>query len=124
MMIENLKSALNKANDPERLLNWYEKNLGLKADEQGSIVLSEERFHPVDINHFSPEHGKVLLNFQVERLAPALSTLADNGVRIEDRIQEDENGRFAWVFDPEGNRIEIWEPNPLTYNPIDLGEPE
>lgn len=125
MEICGLDGIFIKAKNPNQLYNWYEENLGLKKDDSGSFVLpTEKRFLPVDTSYFSPAKNPCLLNLQVENLAPVLSSLADNGVRIDDHLGESDLGRFAWVFDPEGNKIELWEPSPLSYNPIDFGEPE
>ena len=51
-----------------------------------------------------------MINFRVENLRALLTELRKEGVRVEDRIEEYEYGRFAWIMDPEGNRIELWEP--------------
>ncbi|HEX7673912.1 MAG TPA: VOC family protein [Bdellovibrio sp.] len=133
MQINGLGGVFIKAQNPEKLYQWYENNLGLHRDAQGNFVIPVERmlpdytlisFTPVDTSYFSPARQPCMLNFQVDELAPVISSLAGNGVRIDDHLEESEFGKFAWVYDSEGNKIELWEPRPIFYNPIDLGEAE
>ncbi|MDG0817590.1 VOC family protein [Bdellovibrio svalbardensis] len=133
MDVNGVGGIFIKAKNPEKLYTWYEKNLGLQRDDKGGFIIPVERllpdytlvsFLPVDTSYFSPSQAPCMLNFQVNDLAPVLTKLAENGVRIEDHLSESEYGKFAWVFDPEGNKIEFWEPRPLFYNPIDIGEPD
>lgn len=51
-----------------------------------------------------------MLNFRVDDLDALLAALREEGVEVDDRVVEEENGRFGWAMDPEGNRIELWEP--------------
>lgn len=131
--MNGLGGVFIKAQNPEKLYQWYETNLGLHRDSEGGFIVPVERmlpdytlisFTPVDTSYFSPSTHPCMLNFQVEELAPVISSLAVNGVRIDDHLEESEFGKFAWVYDPEGNKIELWEPRPIFYNPIDLGEAE
>lgn len=96
----------------KEMSQWYRDNL---------MVDGEEVF-PYDTSYFSPARSRSTLNFQVGHLAPLLNSLAEKGVRIEDHLEENEFGLFAWVYDPEGNRIELWEPP--QDSPINLPEAE
>lgn len=100
MNTNSVGGVFSKARNPEKLYQWYQENLGLTQGQDGSFVVP---------------YG---------RLAPLLSALADKGVRIEDRLEESEYGRFAWVYDPEGNKIELWEPFPYKDSLINLPEAE
>jgi predicted enzyme related to lactoylglutathione lyase len=51
-----------------------------------------------------------MINYRVENLVALLDTLRKEGVRVEDKIEEYEFGKFGWIYDPEGNKIELWEP--------------
>lgn len=124
MRLEGLGEYYKKSRDPQKLRQWYEAHLGLHQEDNGEVTTPDPGFVPVDTSYFSPSAEMSKLTFQVENLGHTLSGLIDQGVRIDDNLKETEFGRFAWVFDPEGNRIELWEPRPLFYNPVDLGEPE
>ncbi|KYG62933.1 hypothetical protein AZI87_16865 [Bdellovibrio bacteriovorus] len=118
---------------PQNLYSWYQQNLGLMQDSDGAFVIPSERllansepvsFFPYDTSYFSPSNTRNLFNFQVDNLAALLTSMAENGVRIDDRIEETEHGLFAWVYDPEGNRIELWEPAHHKETLINLPEAE
>lgn len=126
MTIKGVGGVFFRANDPEKLYEWYEDHLGLaRSDEDGLIVPTERllpnyqvvNFVPTNTSYFTPR-TPCLLNFQVENLAQMLSNLHERGVRVDDHLEESDNGRFGWVYDPEGNKIELWEPRP--YLPSDL----
>jgi catechol 2,3-dioxygenase-like lactoylglutathione lyase family enzyme len=112
-----------KASDPERLYAWYEKHLGLKGNPGEGIVFHwpdpEERgksgttvfaIFPRDTAYFQPGRGDFMINFRVNDLDGLLADLRANGVEVDPRRENYEYGRFAWIMDPEGNRIELWEP--------------
>jgi predicted enzyme related to lactoylglutathione lyase len=108
-----------KARDPEKLYAWYEKHLGItrndptsamffnKGDESGVTVWS---IFPADTEYFKPSTAPFMINYRVEDLDALLDALAKEGVSIDPKREEYEYGKFAWVTDPEGNRIELWEP--------------
>lgn len=112
-----------KAQDAAKLRSWYEQHLGFKLEDyggtqfkwrdadspetQGSTVWS---IFPEDSPYFDPSKKPFMINYRVENLDALLEQLRSEGVEIEERIEEYEYGRFAWVTDPEGNRIELWEP--------------
>jgi predicted enzyme related to lactoylglutathione lyase len=110
-----------KARDPEALYAWYEKHLGVKrddphsamflnkGDESGMIVWS---IFPADTTYFDPTASPFMLNYRVENLDALLKLLAEEGVWIDPKREEYEYGKFAWIKDLEGNRIELWEPKP------------
>jgi len=112
-----------KANDPEALMRWYREHLGIELDSQGYVCfewrekdnLSRTGFtawapFPPDTDYFNPSTKQFMVNYRVENLDYVLEQLRKEGVRVEEKIQEEEYGRFAWLMDPEGNRIELWEP--------------
>jgi predicted enzyme related to lactoylglutathione lyase len=106
-----------RAADPEKQFAWYEKHLGIKRTEGGFIFFSEGpremtilTFFPADTKYFGPGEQKAMLNLRVNNLDALLDQLRAGGVDIEPKREDHEYGRFAWIHDPEGNRIELWEP--------------
>lgn len=112
-----------KANDPKALAAWYEKHLGISfngnvytdwqfANTDGSIkpgnnVLS---FFKDDSDYFVPSEEQVMLNFIVKDFFALLAVLKEEGVTIVGEPMDEEYGKFGWILDPEGNKIELWEP--------------
>ena len=61
--------------------------------------------------YFKPSGKQFMMNYRVENLKELLAALREEGVEVLDEIQEVEEGKFGWIMDPEGNKIELWEPN-------------
>ena len=112
-----------KAKDPEKLRAWYQKHLGLEVEAYGSVVFhcpesEEERknaqtvwsLFPGDTKHFDPSSAPFMINYRVENLARLVEQLRSEGVAVDECTEESDYGRFGWVMDPEGNKIELWEP--------------
>ena len=112
-----------KADDPSKLHEWYEKHLGLKR-EPGNYTMLRWRdaddpeksgttvwsLFKKDSNYFDPSQSSFMINYRVENLDALLDLLREEGVEIDPKREDTEYGRFAWIMDPEGNRIELWEP--------------
>jgi predicted enzyme related to lactoylglutathione lyase len=103
-----------KARDPEKLMAWYEEHLGIQFQHgyieftaPGSTVLSIKK---EDTAEFEPSTKEFMLNFRVADLRSLLSELKEKGVTILGDIEEYDYGRFAHIVDPEGNKIDLWEP--------------
>jgi predicted enzyme related to lactoylglutathione lyase len=108
-----------KARDPEGLAAWYREHLGLPVEEgqtfatlasKGPGEMTVFATFPEDSTYFDPSQSPFMVNFRVRDLDAMLTQLRDAGVPVEARIQEEIYGRFGWAMDPEGNRIELWEP--------------
>jgi predicted enzyme related to lactoylglutathione lyase len=111
-----------KSNDPDKLRAWYQKHLGLELDAYGSVVFdcraetSEKAaqtvwsLFPTDTKYFDPSNASFMINYRVENLDELLKLLRSEGVEVDERMEEYDYGRFGWIMDPEGNRIELWEP--------------
>jgi predicted enzyme related to lactoylglutathione lyase len=114
-----------KANDPEKLAAWYQKHLGLEVEEYGGVTFREPPKDDVtpqrqaylvwspfaaDTDYFSPSSKPFMINFRVTNLDELLTKLRAEGVTVDENTQKSEFGYFGWVMDPEGNRIELWEP--------------
>ena len=111
-----------RARDPEALGAWYRENLGLPYDEGFALfrIRDDDRdprtvwatFDP-DTEYFGAPTQQVMINYRVDDLEALLAVLRARGVTIAPERHNDENGRFAWIIDPEGNRVELWEPPDL-----------
>jgi predicted enzyme related to lactoylglutathione lyase len=105
-----------RAEDPEALSAWYRDGLGLDVDEHGvwtqgpgpTVFATFE----AGTDYFGPRAQQTMLNFRVSDLDAMLAQLRSLGADVADSIEEMEGvGRFGWVTDPEGNRVELWQPS-------------
>ncbi len=109
-------------NDNKALINWYSENLGIDLEEWGGAVLkwpddtAEDGgmtvWHVAEKGSewFSPSNASFMINYRVDDMAGMMKQLQDNGVEIINGPESHENGKFAWIMDPDGNKIELWEP--------------
>ncbi len=107
--------------DPAALQAWYVEHLGLDSSTDGYVVMTwggEVRGStvwapfPVDTDYFGSDDRQWMVNYRVDDLDAVLTRLRAGGVRVDDEVHEDENGRFGWCWDLDGNRLELWEPGP------------
>jgi len=114
--VTGLGGAFLRADDPKALYAWYEKHLGIPAPN-GSFSFEHETqrasiavaFFPRSSNYF-PVEQPAMLNFQVDDLDALLANLSAAGVAVDPKREDHEYGRFGWFTDPEGNRVELWQP--------------
>jgi predicted enzyme related to lactoylglutathione lyase len=113
-----------KASSDDRVLAaWYAKNLGIELDPSfGGAILRWSEDHAEDkgltVWHvaekesqwFSPSRSSFMINYRVDDLAGMLARLRENDVEIVQGPESHENGKFAWIMDPDGNKVELWEP--------------
>jgi predicted enzyme related to lactoylglutathione lyase len=110
-----------KANDPKALGAWYKNHLGLDVTDWGGAIINwggpdSEKGMTVwsafknDSTHLGPESARFMVNYRVADLHGLLAALKSEGCQVDDNMQESEDGKFGWVFDPEGNKVELWEP--------------
>ncbi|MGB2702505.1 MAG: VOC family protein [Chitinophagaceae bacterium] len=121
--VTGLGGPFIKAEDPKGLAAWYEKHLGSAfngttytvlpcanedgSEKQGYNVFS---FFKSDSDYFAPSNKPIMLNFMVKDLFALLAVLKEEGVTIVGEPMDEEYGKFGWIMDPEGNKIELWEP--------------
>ena len=105
-----------KAEDPAKLYAWYEKHLGI-ARKDGYVAFPDQpeglttwSIFKKQSDYFAPSVSPMMINYRVEDLDGLLEALRAEGVEIDPNRQDYEFGRFAWIMDPEGNKIELWEP--------------
>ena len=108
--------AFLRAKSPDVLYAWYETHLGLKLDGGCFIFPAEKQqaytvvaFFKQDDAYWPPTQP-VMLNFQVDDLNAVLDALAAAGTSVDAKREDTEYGRFGWFADPEGNRVELWQP--------------
>lgn len=113
-----------KARDPAALAEWYATHLGMERESWGGVVFrwADDQalgkaagatvWHLADANGdwFAPSTSAVMINYRVDDLAGLLAQLADAGITPLKGPDDEFNGRFAWILDPEGNKVELWEP--------------
>ena len=108
--------------DHKQLAAWYARHLGLVLAEWGGAILkwpedkAEDRgltvWHVADANSdwFSPSESSFMINYRVDNLVELLDQLRTAGVTIVSGPESHENGKFAWILDPDNNKVELWEP--------------
>ncbi len=108
--------------DHEQLAAWYERHLGLAREAWGGAILwwpddkAEDRgltvWHVADkgSDWFSPSESSFMINYRVDDLDELLAQLRRDGVSIVKGPETHENGRLAWLLDPDGNKLELWQP--------------
>jgi predicted enzyme related to lactoylglutathione lyase len=104
-----------RATDPVALAAWYRDSLGMDADEHGLWRQGEGptvfATFGSDTDYFGSRAQQAMINFRVSDLDAMLAQLRDSGADVDEETQDMEGvGRFGWVADPEGNRIELWQP--------------
>lgn len=108
-----------KSRDPAALSAWYARHLGLQPDDWGGVQFGEDAARPggtlwvpfpADTGHFAPSTQPYMINFRVDDLDALLAQLREAGVPVDERTERGELGSFGWIMDPEGTRIELWQP--------------
>jgi len=111
------------AADPVALRAWYRAHLGVDVQEWGGAAFrwADDAGTPmagttiwsisaVDGDHFAPSKSPFMINYRVADLHELLAALRREGCQVLDKTDESEYGKFGWVIDPEGNKIELWQP--------------
>ena len=109
--------------DAEALRAWYQRHLGIDVQEWGGTAFrwSEKEgdpcrgttvwsIHPAASDPFAPGKAPFMVNYRVADLRALLDVLREEGCNVVGELQASEYGKFGWVMDPEGNKVELWEP--------------
>jgi predicted enzyme related to lactoylglutathione lyase len=111
-----------KSRDPKALTAWYAEHLGIQLNDWGgaAFLWSDEvppttgttawSIFPADTKHFGPGDQSAMINYRVDDLDGLLAKLEAAGVSIDPKREDASFGRFAWIVDPDGNRVELWQP--------------
>ncbi|HMG91056.1 MAG TPA: VOC family protein [Chryseolinea sp.] len=122
--VTGLGGVFFKSEEPKKLREWYGKHLGLDMEDWGSTFLWIDPNNPEakaqartawspfekDTTYFNPSTKSYMFNYRVENLVELLKVLRDEGVTVIDKVEDLPYGKFGWIMDPEGNKIELWEP--------------
>jgi predicted enzyme related to lactoylglutathione lyase len=111
-----------RSHDPKKLAAWYAEHLGIKLNDYGgaSFLWADEisgvagvtawSVFPADTTYFGPGKQAAMINYRVDDLDALLKQLAAAKVLIDPKREDYSYGRFAWITDPDGNRLELWQP--------------
>lgn len=110
-----------KAKNPGELQQWYKEHLGIDVqawggtsfrwvDSSGNPTAGTTAWMIGDGGNFAPSEAPFMVNYRVSDLFTLLETLRAENCQVLEKTEESEYGKFAWVMDPEGNKIELWEP--------------
>ena len=112
-----------KSKDPETLKAWYKTHLGMDIQDWGGMAFQWGTPENPSTNgttvwsvfedssqYFAPSEAKFMINYFVEDLHSVLDALRAEGCDVDKKTEESELGKFGWVMDPDGNRVELWEP--------------
>jgi predicted enzyme related to lactoylglutathione lyase len=117
-----------KCQDAAKMREWYRDQLGIVSDEYGGVFEWRQADEPEkpgftafstfnkDSDYFNPSKSPFMLNFRVNNLEGILKDLKKEGIEQIGEIQDFDYGRFGWIVDPEGNKIELWEPKDETFS--------
>ncbi len=110
------------SDNPKESREWYSKNLGIESSDYGSSFESRNVNNPEEIEtlqwclfkngseYFAPSKKKFMINYRVQHMEELVKNLKGNGVTVLDDIATYDYGKFVHILDPEGNKIELWEP--------------
>ncbi len=112
-----------KSANRDQMREWYSKHLGL-ADKGGGVMLpwrehdDPQKEHvtvwtvfPASTDYFGPSHAQFMVNYIVDDLDALLDRLKQEGVKIDPKRMNESYGSFAWIYDLDGNKIELWQPS-------------
>lgn len=109
-----------KAKDPKALAAWYRDALGLPLQSWGGAMLRYDapqhpdvaawRTFPATTNYFAPSASDFMIDYAVDDMDAILARVTAKGGTIVKRSDDDPSGRFAWILDPENNKVELWQP--------------
>lgn len=104
------------AKDPKKLGDWYKTHLGIDVQSWGGTAFQWDDAGGMTVwsvgsgSNFAPSQSPFMVNYRVADLHALLKALREEGCEVLDKIDESEFGKFGWVMDPEGNKVELWEP--------------
>jgi predicted enzyme related to lactoylglutathione lyase len=114
--VEGIGGVFFRARDPDALRSWYAQHLGIEMEDYGTTFTAQDGDQTVwapfaaDTDYFGSGEQQLMVNFRVRDLDAMLEQLRRAGVNVDERVHEQEYGRFGWAVDGEGNRFELWEP--------------
>ena len=119
--VNGIGGVFFKARDPKKMAAWYGDHLGIQSkggfaifnwrdkDKPERMGLTTWALFPTNTSYLGSPAATLMINYRVANMERLLAQLRRDGVTVE-KAKDDAFGRFAWITDPEGNRIELWEP--------------
>jgi predicted enzyme related to lactoylglutathione lyase len=109
-----------KARDPAALRDWYRKHLGIDVQDWGGAAFAWGdaggttiwTVSSADGDDFAPSTASFMINYRVDDLHALLQALRAEGCQVLDKTDDSQFGKFGWVIDPQGNKVELWQPPP------------
>lgn len=114
-----------QAKDAPAMQAWYKRHLGIDVQEWGGTAFKWTdaegnpnggttiwSIAPEESENFAPSNSSFMINYRVEDLQVLVKVLKKEGCNVLEKIDDSEYGKFAWVIDPEGNKVELWQPPP------------
>jgi len=119
-----------KCKDPGKMREWYSTHLGLNTNQYGAVFewrqgadttkkgFTQWSLFKETTKYFEPSTKDFMINYRVENLEELVAELTKEGVTITDKIETADYGKFVHIIDPEGNKLELWEPNDIEYEKL------
>jgi catechol 2,3-dioxygenase-like lactoylglutathione lyase family enzyme len=117
--VTGLGGVFIRCSDPEKSRAWYARHLGIPMEPWGATFHFKDETNPEAYNvlsfftpdapYFAPSESTFMLNFRVDDLDALLEALRAEGVTIVGEPMVEDYGKFAWILDPDGNKLELWE---------------
>jgi catechol 2,3-dioxygenase-like lactoylglutathione lyase family enzyme len=116
-----------KSENRDQMREWYSKHLGLADKGSGAMLPWREHddpqkehvtvwtVFPATTNYFGSGHQQLMINYIVDDMDALLDRLKEEGVKIDPKRMDESYGRFAWIYDLDGNKIELWQPAPAKH---------
>ena len=114
-----------KSANPKAMRDWYQRHLGIDVQDWGGAAFTWKgpqnpdgvgttvwNIFDASSNYFDPSRSPFMVNYRVADLVALIAALRAEGCNVGEKVDESEYGKFGWVFDPDGNKIELWEPPP------------
>ena len=122
--VNGIGGVFFKAKDPRTLAAWYRQALGVdlmqgapyaafrwrERDDSSRVGSTAWSLFPSTTTYFAPSSAPFMINYRVRNLDAMLAQLRSLGVTVDPKVTDDVNGKFGWIVDPEGNKVELWEP--------------
>lgn len=107
-----------KSKDPATLREWYRKHLSIPVEEWGGTAfvwdepggMTVWNIGDAENDYYAPSTAPFMVNYRVEDLHTLLAVLREEGCNVLDKVEESDFGKFGWVMDADGNKVELWEP--------------
>ncbi len=120
--VRGIGGVFFKAKDPAVLSRWYAEHLGIPVEDWGGASFKWADHDPrgdastvwnpfkAETDYFAPSTSTFMINFRVDDLDAMLAQLRALGDAVDDKVEVSDFGKFGWVMDPDGNRVELWQP--------------